>query len=771
MSTTEPNPERGSSRPSSNLAQMSNSFSCMECRRKKVRCNKKQPCSACLKANEDCVFPEYDPHPRKRKRRVNTELLSRLGKLEDLVQTMSTNIYGGIEQHDDGGPDGNENNGSELLQHGTYSTPKSSVTKHTLANDVLDRLVVNKERSRYVSNEFWVMLSDEIEEMRDILDTPSDENDHQLPDNVEPGLPPPHGGFIFGFNSLSHDLHSLIPPSRELLILWDAYKENVDPLTKIFHRPTTQKLIMDPSIYNKSSNRDSEAIVFSVCYSAVTSLNSSQCALLLGEDKGTLLARYRFAIEQALARAGFLETHSLTILQSLTLFLICARNQDDSRFVWTVSGIAVRLAHTLGIHRDGSNFGLTPFETEMRRRLWWNICLLDGRSSEDHGTSPEISVISYDTRFPLNINDDDISPELKEYPQEKLGFTEMTFCLILFEVNRVVHRFTYAPLGSHSHAYGAAMTLESRDECIDSLSKRLEDRYIRYCNTDTPLPWICATVSRLLLSKMWLSIYYPLQRKELKTDPPQNLRDRLLFASIEVIEFTLLIKNDENTAHWGWLFSSYVQWHALVFVLIELCVRQTCPAVERAWKAVRLASNEGYITGQYEKSILWRPVARLAARARERYLNQSRQGSVATQFPCDTTFAHTPSVIPGPTPKPPTSILQPESSALDISFNNNITEVHQHTPLSRHQEDNDFSVWLSTNMDSNNVPGPDHPSISATSSIARDENQQLSEWSQIMRDFRTDIDQENRTLQLENSSTTDKLLFRILSDDNRSGFS
>ena len=31
----------------------------------------------------------------------------------------------------------------------------------------------------------------------------------------------------------------------------------------------------------------------------------------------------------------------------------------------------------IGLHLDDADFGLTPFDTEMRRRLWWHVSFLD----------------------------------------------------------------------------------------------------------------------------------------------------------------------------------------------------------------------------------------------------------------------------------------------------------------------------------------------------------------------------------------------------------
>jgi len=40
--------------------------------------------------------------------------------------------------------------------------------------------------------------------------------------------------------------------------------------------------------------------------------------------------------------------------------------------------IIISIALNMGLHRDGELFKLDPFETEMRRRLWAILVMLDG---------------------------------------------------------------------------------------------------------------------------------------------------------------------------------------------------------------------------------------------------------------------------------------------------------------------------------------------------------------------------------------------------------
>jgi hypothetical protein len=97
--------------------------------------------------------------------------------------------------------------------------------------------------------------------------------------------------------------------------------------------------------------------------------------------------------------------------------------------MWISSGIVLRLAQSLGLHHDGTKTGLSAFDTEIRRRFWWQIKMLDVSCAEDCGFCPTY-IYSENTALPLNINDADICRESSSPPPERVDFTAMTFSLI-----------------------------------------------------------------------------------------------------------------------------------------------------------------------------------------------------------------------------------------------------------------------------------------------------------------------------------------------------
>lgn len=117
------------------------------------------------------------------------------------------------------------------------------------------------------------------------------------------------------------------------------------------------------------------------------------------------------------------------------LRMSCLNFTVDPRSVFCLVGIAVRIAQRMGLNIDGTTYGLPPFQVEMRRRVWWQIMLLDIRVSELSGAGHSVLGHSWETKLPLNVNDSDLFPDMRDPPLEHPGATEMIFVLQRCEVS------------------------------------------------------------------------------------------------------------------------------------------------------------------------------------------------------------------------------------------------------------------------------------------------------------------------------------------------
>ena len=127
--------------------------------------------------------------------------------------------------------------------------------------------------------------------------------------------------------------------------------------------------------------------------------------------------------------------------------------------------------------------------------------------------------------------------------------------------------------------------------------------------------------------------HHPLQQMTTDTAgaPEKHIRDRLFITSVEVIEFAYLLEKNENTAKWGWLFRTYMQWHAVAFVLSELCYRPPGPQYERAWQAVESVYDDRVMGRgtRDQKGMLWKPMRQLMAKAQAIRKKHQRDGQGA----------------------------------------------------------------------------------------------------------------------------------------------
>ncbi|KAL6230321.1 hypothetical protein BDW75DRAFT_234484 [Aspergillus navahoensis] len=546
-------------------------LACTICRQRKVKCDRRQPCSNCTRADAQYVFPPGLGHAPKRARKaVEARLLARLSGLESVVKRMEQQL-----------PDATSRTASQLCPDGHDSKFEQQ----------FGRLVIDEMQSYYVSSVPWSQLGDEIEELRDLLHQASNDKD-ELPMSGMDGAEP--NSALLGYRALAHSLQPYHPSIHQAVALFNIFNINVAPLVRIFHMPTLHQFFWDAVASMDSIDRNIEALLFAIYYAAVISLDSSACLDLLGLPRSSVLKTYRFAVEQATARADLLNTQNLILLQATVLFLTALRNEDDSRTVWSLTALVYHIAQAMGLHRDGQEFGLKPLETELRRRVWWHICLLDNRSTDYHGAEPIVHEAAFDTRMPLNINDLDLTAEMTQPPVEREGVTEMTFCLM------------------RCHAMRAIWKLED-------LEHLLQDRYLKYCDTSIPLLRLTVSVARIITLRLWMTILSP------RCHIDETVRERLFNIAVQVLQLSNDMLTSEEVRQWAWHSKTHVQWYSIAFLLAELCRRPPSPECAHAWECVT-AVYERWRTMETEKrGSPWRSIRRLMARAK--YLREVKSAT------------------------------------------------------------------------------------------------------------------------------------------------
>ncbi|KAK5734263.1 hypothetical protein LTR17_009094 [Elasticomyces elasticus] len=543
-------------------------YSCQTCAKRKIKCDKASPrCSGCVKGEHQCIYQA--PPPRRRKRKLSCEAEGS-SRLDDVNQKLAQ--YEAILR------------ANGLLPHDASKTPSSTGPVSDIIDPMLPsdaflepevskngKLVSGDGKSRYINSGLWRSVDDD-----DMPNMSGEEEEDEGPDGVKVDLIDPlTGAFLCHHQSLI-DYH---PTYSQAMMLWEAHVDMVEPLCKVLHIPTTRKMIetvtQQPAIASKSE----ECLLFAIYHFAVYAMTEEECLMRLGQAKAALLQAYQYAARQALVNASFLKTTELSIIQALILFLLSCRYTYDPHVFWILTGVAVRIAQRMGLQRDGEALGLPPFDTQMRRRVFYQVIPLDGMSSRMTGTGIGITQGSWDTKPPLNLNDDDIWPGMIKMPEEKKGATDMMFCLSRATVGKY---FIRAGMGSPSQH------LKDRSE-VDSVISETEDEvengYIRYCDIVNPLHFLTMVSTRSAITNMRMRIILPKYQWKTATNPEKRefffLAQRILDTDIAACSHSSLRKFQWHVS----VFFVWGSWDSMIFTLTTLRTPEMLSAAEidAAW--------------------------------------------------------------------------------------------------------------------------------------------------------------------------------------------
>lgn len=253
------------------------------------------------------------------------------------------------------------------------------------------------------------------------------------------------------------------------------------------------------------------------------------------------------------------------------------RVEGDTRLVWAESAVVIRLAQSQGIHRDGKKIGLSPFDTEICRRLWWHLCILDMLCAEDQGIYMQIRPETFDAQFPVNVNGDELESLMLEILPEKKGFTDITLCIITC--------FMIKEVQSSPQPLNPVISLENREDRIKSVGKTLHEQYLNHFNLGVPIHWVSATIARFHLSKSWVSVHSQLSSSD-PGEPQSQYKDSVFCTAVELVEFAHFLQTNDVTTQWVWLCMGYKQKEAFAYILDKLSSRPPGPQTDRAWEAV-----------------------------------------------------------------------------------------------------------------------------------------------------------------------------------------
>lgn len=253
-----------------------------------------------------------------------------------------------------------------------------------------------------------------------------------------------------------------LPPKEEALSLFKDFFENFNCMFPLFHEATFMHLVerqysRDP--YEGSGWWASINVVLAISHRLRVMSN----LVPQEEDKKAWL--YLKNAMGVLTELTMRNTDLLSVqaLLGMSLFLQGTPNPQPAFFLVAA---AIRLSHSIGLHKRGSGFGLNVVEVEQRKRVFWiaycldkDICLRSGR--------PPVQ------------DDDDMNVELpSEDPPDNVGNVPLADGKGKFNLFRSLCEFATIESKVYKRLYSAKASRQSDGELLNTigeLDKELED--------------------------------------------------------------------------------------------------------------------------------------------------------------------------------------------------------------------------------------------------------------------------------------------------------
>lgn len=253
----------------------------------------------------------------------------------------------------------------------------------------------------------------------------------------------------------------------------------------------------------------------------------------------------------------------------------------------------------MGYHRDGEELKLNPFETEMRRRIWWGLMMYDGKLAQLSGLTNAFITMQWDTKQPLNINDSDLFPSATEPVKARDGPTEMIWYLMIIECFKFGQKIDASESG---HAFEAAVlgqgmegdhwkethasVLQNARTYLDELINNLIDVESKYCDPSAGNVHIAALTIRPRVANHLTALLTPIHEQEEWGSEIFGPKD---------VMFKFILMANENRANafdqmtksgFLWYVRLHFQDELFAILTAQLTTRTKGSLVERAWKVI-----------------------------------------------------------------------------------------------------------------------------------------------------------------------------------------
>ncbi|KAL2437108.1 Aurofusarin cluster transcription factor aurR2 [Exophiala dermatitidis] len=359
-----------------------------------------------------------------------------------------------------------------------------------------------------------------------------------------------------------------------------------------------------------------------------------------GQSRRNLLSHYVASTKVALARADFMNSKSLVVLQALTLHILSVRDTSSPRSIWTLTGVALRIAEAIGLRQNATLLALAPFEAEIWRRTWSCLKMHDNRAAEMCGL-PTFQPLNGDIHMTgtlTNTDDADIYPGMPAPPSDSSKPTDMVFCAVQSEFfafagrMAAINRKACGP-NFVADIFATKESVMPNDDAIQELENHIETKYLRYCEPSDPLHLTTVLFARYSLNVCRFMARHPRKWKS-RLQVPESERKYVWNVSLKLLEQFDMIQSSPHIRQFSWNFAYYLKWSAFVHVLDTLRVEPLVVDSSKAWRLVETTFQNNPAMMTDTERTLYVAVGNLCLKAfKAREIAMAREGIVSGDVP------------------------------------------------------------------------------------------------------------------------------------------
>jgi hypothetical protein len=286
-------------------------LACEQCKRRKIRCNKGSPCSACKNADLQCHTVQRARLPRGKsgKSRVhNTQLEDRVARIESLLVRHAGAV-------------------AEPSSTLAFQTTTSTFSSHRAKGSASVSSPAVKV-AHFVAPEFWAALSDEVQGLRETLEDAEDgdpnDNDCLIPDQSATDTSST-SAILFQQSKIDtvNRVGQVALHMRTKLL--ETFKTRVDSVYKILHWPSVLSSIRSSNNgpHEVSLTPSFDLLNTSIYFMATCTLTDDEARMIGLGARLDILQDYRSTLETLLAKSKLLTNPHLTELQAFVIYLVC----------------------------------------------------------------------------------------------------------------------------------------------------------------------------------------------------------------------------------------------------------------------------------------------------------------------------------------------------------------------------------------------------------------------------------------------------------------